>query len=583
MLTGCVLRTGLAGSSLAALLLTASCSVLDDRVATRPAPPGAKTGGTVTVAIGEPVSVDPGDAENPGGMLIASVICEPLLTLDPVTGEPEPGIVQSWATSNNNVTLRLRRGVRFHDGRELTARDVAFSLSRVARQDYASPLADRLSGVVGYEQLHDPGEVDVDETDLSRQQLSGVQAFSPTGLSISLTEPDPEFLRLLASPLASPVSMAATEDDPEGSAAEPVCAGPYRLERPYVRGQEVIRAVRFDRYYDGSAGYTRGGAGYPDTIEFRVYPDRGAETAAFAAGDVDLAHVSPRDMTAIRDTWGSQYRTSPAPTIEYLGISTSQPALQDPDVRVALSQAIDRQRLVQEVFQGGRAPATAFVPATVADLDASRACAANIPPAGDVSEALATLGPRIEALRGLPVTLYFNDDFRNRAVAEHVAGQWRAVLGLNVDLVPLEWEAYLSRGQSPGGFGGIFRLSWSSPYGGIGGFLAPLFESGRNDNLTRYSSESFDRLLEKARDENDDGEWQARYRAVANHLCDDMPMIPLTFGQDEYLVDSERIGSARDAFFDRTTGQPVLRELFVRTVAGGPPNPTSTPPEGGES
>lgn len=533
-------------------LLLAGCSG-DDGPVLKTADPGARTGDVLRVATTAPGSVDPGNVYEPVGDLVARTLCTPLLATDPETSEIVPSIVSSYivADSGMTVTLRVRDDVVFSDGTPLTAQDVAFTLSRVASAEYASTSAERLAPIDGYGEVH--GEI-ATESDLDRRRLRGVRAGDKENVQIRLVEPLSDFLRVLTSPLTAPVSQAAAQRDPAAFARQPVCVGPYALEEPFEAGDPSLRLVRSQAYTHVDSSLTAGGAAYADVVEFRFYADEAQAAAAVAAGEADVAPARPEDDAGVRSGAGA--------AIEYLGLPTGEEGFDDPRIRRAIALSLDRQALVRRVFPRTREPADGFLAATSPiddDCDA-------LPPNGDIEAARGLVGEVGADVTIAPVPFYFNDEFRNRALVDEVAEQLRAAFGVTVVPTPMTYDAFLAAGTSTTGFDGLFRFSWSVPYADVDGYLHPLFSTDRigRDNLSRFSDPDVDRALDRvAREAEDDDDRELGYARVAELLCDRMPMVPLTTSLSRWLVD-ERVGSATGEFLDGSTGQPLLRELYLR-------------------
>src|SRR3954453_4594910 len=141
----------------ASMLAATGCLQVQKDLPPRPvaAGSGATTGGTITVGIAAPISIDPAlvSTADPSGSLVVRTMCDSLLATDPVTGELRPDIASSVLLGRDGVifTVRLRRGVRFSDGSPLTAADVAAALTRVARPAVASANASMLRHVFGFQ------------------------------------------------------------------------------------------------------------------------------------------------------------------------------------------------------------------------------------------------------------------------------------------------------------------------------------------------------------------------------------------------------------------------------------------------
>lgn len=506
------------------------------------------------VGITTPGSLDPGNDYEPSGDLVLRTMCDPLIAADPRTGRLRPALAQSWVVSDHGqrLVIRLRKGATFSDGSPVTADDVVFSLSRIALADYASAAASRLEPILGFAQAH--GDVEA-KKDIDREKLAGVSALDRQSVEITLSSQKADFIRLLTSPLVSPVPRSRASS--AAFARRPVCSGPYALTADYRSGDRVIRLARVAGHQGVDSTLTRSGAGYPDSIEFHVFGTTALAAAAQRNGQVDVAPAQPRDSRAVR--------SGPGPLVEFVGFPTATgPVFDKPQVRRALALALDREALVRQVFPGTRTPATGFLPPTALPAYKQAACP-QLRPRGDLVAAQQLLRREGADLRGMRTRLYVNDDGRNVRLAQEVAAQWQRGLGLTTTLVVSDFDGYVKRGASPKGFDGPFRFSWSTPFADPDDFLFPLFSSERigRDNFSRFSDPAVDRALARqAREAEQEEDRTVEYRRVEQLLCTQLPMVPLTFSLSRWLV-SERLATA-SSYLDGTTGQPLLRELYVR-------------------
>lgn len=533
-------RVGLVVAA-AAALAAAGCTTA------RPAPvpfpaaaPDAHAGGTVTVGLGPPGSLDPSKVDGADDELVLRTMCDPLVQLDPGSGALVPAIAESWRISDagRRLVLQLRRGVRFSDGNEVTARDVMFSLSRAASRTPLKPI--RAMRVVGTHTLE-----------------------------VRLSAAGADFVTVLAEPLASPVSRRAVEQDPSGFAAKPVCAGPYELERPWHPGDATMVLRRSPHYTPVNAGYTAGGRGYADRIEFRILIGRTGELDAYQAGGLDVAFVAPTDADLAPPLDADLVR-APGPGVEYVGLPVRVPPFDRKEVRLALSLALDRQAFAAGVFDGAAAPAQGFLPPAVGDTHRPGACGDATPVRADVDRARAVLAAAGIDGRSLVLRLNVDDNFieegafDHRAVAAVLAEQWRHSLGVTVVPVGLPRPGYDALAASAEGFDGPFRLAWTPPDPSPDAYLAPLFSSASvpPDNASRFSSPTFDRLLDKARRATGTPARGAAYQELEDLACHELPVIPIDVPAVHHLVRGARVASAR-RMTDRSTGQIVLRELYL--------------------
>lgn len=551
---------------LLAVVTTSSCAALQvEKPQTfRKAADEARAGGRLVVGIPAPAGIDPGNITDASGALVSSLICEPLVALNPETGETGRGLLTSATTTGKGAVfiLTLRKELRFHDGSELTSQDVVYALSRVARHDYASATAQLLRPVLGFDVIS-KALPPTETGDATKREITGVRALSKHAVEITLSERNAEFLRVLSLPLAAPVPRRLPDRD-DSFAERPVCAGPYELVKPYRRGDATIELRRFADYYGSNDAYTRAGRGYADTIEFRLLPTREAELAAFRAGQLDVAHL-PETAAAATAVPAAQLVRADLPQVELLGLPSGDAGFADPGRRAVLSRALDRRALVEQVYGGGRAPADRFVPPGLTGGEVPEPCREAVPEQGasitDADRALLT------PLLGKEHELVVNDDFRNVTLARAVAKQWRDKLGLRVRVVGVPWSRYVPQVAGAQGARTLFRESWQPSSPSPDAVLFPLFHSRSigQDNWARFSDRDFERRLDRvARGQTEDRLRAQQYAALEGSLCQSLPLLPLTFGQEEYLVRTERVAAAGGTFAERATGGLNLREIFVR-------------------
>jgi oligopeptide transport system substrate-binding protein len=544
------------GAVLTALLLS-SCSIGGDEIPVRAAVPGATTGGTITIAIGAPATIDPGLAFEPWGRLVDSLICDALIQLDPVTGEPVPAIAESWIISRGGaqLTVKIRKGIRFHDGSTMSVDDIAFALSRVASQETGSNVAGLLRPVLGWTQIHGDDEAKTEE---AATALAGVRVVGTDAVQITLTDPRADFFRVLAHSLASPVPRKAVTRDPGAFESKPVCTGPYKLEHSWKRGDATITLVRFEGYYGGNRGYSRGGRGYADRIELRIVDP----AVSRALGKADAAPLAPGAAPA-----GLDVVAGTTPYLEYIGLPATKAPFDRREVRVALSQAINRAAIARDVYGGTREVAQGFLGPALGPLYRRDACGARAPATGDTATARRSLADAGIDLRGSEITLSTNTDFRNRELVEAVARSWREAFGVAVRIATRPWDAYLDAAASQAGLGGAFRMGFQAPYLGPDAVLAPLFASSSigRENFSRFSDPRFDRVLEReARRASSDEDLQTTYQRLEDLACEQLPVIPLLYGRSRWIVRGVRVGAASEHMVDVTTGALAVRELYLR-------------------
>jgi oligopeptide transport system substrate-binding protein len=565
------MRRGLVVAAIAALAVSAPACGVGSKL-TYPKPTEAATpGGVLTIGIVQPGSIDPGQASDADGQLVVSTMCDPLVEIDPATGTATAGLAKHIVPEEKGtgVTITLKDGLRFSDGKGVSVADVRASLSRIASDTLASPLADELRPIAGFNLVHgDVGDkVRLSEDDPARTTLLGVAQVTNTVFTVGILTEDPEYVLQLARPWTAIVPKRLALDPKFGR--RPVCVGPYRMTADWKPGDPEILLERNPFYKRPNELYTTGGRGYPDRIRFRAYADREAVYQAFVRGEVDVARLSREHLAA--PPAGARIGTAATPAMEYVGMPTSLGIYRNARVRAALSVALDRPALVQRLGRHDRVPATGVLPPTMPVPGDRPTCAplAQSPP--DLGFANELLGKAGVDLHGVEVPLYFNDDpgSGNKELMEAVGAQWQAAFGIVPKLMPLTWEQYRERGTGTLGFDGPFRLSWRSTTSAPAAFLKSQLAGSAvgSTNLTRFSSPAFDSAFNHGLEEEDDPKSRARLLGrLVDIVCGAVPFVPVWSGAESFAV-RDTVGAADGRLQRPTTGQLNVRELYVRTAA----------------
>ena len=553
-------------AALACLLAAAGCLQVQKDLPPRAvaATSDARTGGTVTVGIAAPTSIDPAlvPPADAAGTLVVHTMCDSLLGTDPVTGDVQPDLASRILVGGDGtiVTVRLRRGVRFSDGTTLSAADVVATLTRLARPEVASPLAPALRHIYGYQQLQQ-------DEQKAHGRLAGVSAPDPRTVQIALTTPDAGWVRELTTTVGTPIPRGHAKDNGFGAfSTQPVCVGPYRLSGPWRPGDSTITLVRVPGYDGGNPGDTRAGRGWADRIVFRVYADQQAAYDAYLRGEVDLAQVPTGVTDVATRRIGADLVSAPDATLGYLGLPATVPPFDDPVVRTALSMAIDRTAIVHDVYHDGRLPAQGLYPPVVGDhVWRPDACGAATPSTADVGGARTLLGSRLAALRRTTWPVYYDDEFANKALVTELTTQWRHNLGINVRRLAMNFAGYLPKAMQAPGFDGPFRLSYASASSSPSEYVGDLLTAASVDtsNATRFVDRTVEQLFAHEATTHYGPRADAAWHAIEQRFCTQLPLIPLTFN-DQVWAWRSSIGAALGHRLDRATGLPLLRECYRR-------------------
>ncbi|MGH2707732.1 MAG: peptide ABC transporter substrate-binding protein [Actinomycetota bacterium] len=524
--------------------------------------PALKPGGALNVAIVAPesvpaqgsktASIDPSRASSRSAMLVLKQICDPLVGFDPTTGALTPGAAESWtiAPDAKKITFTLRGGLKFHTGREVTASDYVFSMSRFVHPQNGSPLHFLLERVAGYREMREG----------RASELAGVRALDRRSLEVNLSEPFAELPAVLAHPAAgSAIPKEEVDKGAESFGAKPICTGPYALAGPWNPARE-IKLVRYGDYGGSSTVYAGEGVGFADQINFRIVPDIQAGYLLLQQAEVQVAEVPPpRLLEARRRPLDVDAQTNGL--VAYIGFPLRKPPFDNADFRRALAGALDRREIVEDLLGRSRRLAGGFLPPTAGSDTGESACRQTLPPTENLKSARAALTASGVNVAETNLNIHFNNGTSgNQIWLGKVAAQWKAGLGVASTLAPFprtfqEYLDFLAAGSADG----PFRLAWSVDFPSPEALLVPLFSSGALDNLTGYSNPTFDEAIRRARGAPDNKARQRAYGEAEQILCRDLPIIPMWFGLN-HVGFSSSVRSAAKGRVD-VFGDPRLREL----------------------
>lgn len=451
---------------------------------------------------------------------------EGLTDLDSATLQPVPAVAESWTVSDDKTvyTFQLRDNARWSNGDPVTAQDFVYSWKRILSPALAAEYAYMLYCMKNAKAFNEGTITDFAEV--------GVKATKDHELVVTLENPTPYFLTLHTHQSWLPVHQATIEEfgsmtdrgTPWTRAGNHVSNGAYALAE--WRPNEIIRAVPNEHYWNADAVQL-------DGIDFYPIDNLQTEERSFRAGDLHITEDIPLDKIPVYQKENPEVlRLDPYLGVYYYRVNTTVPGFQDVRVRRALSLALDRERLTQDVMKAGEVPAFHYVPPGCGDYTSPT------PLSYDPEEAkrlLAEAGyPNGEGLP--PFELLYNTSENHKRIAETVQRMWKQSLGVDVQLLNQDWKVYLASQDSLDY--DIARAAW------IGDFVDPInflecFLSYSGNNRTGYDSPEYDALIEAAYAEGDQEKRIALLREAEERILADQPIIPVYFYTRKFLMAPE--------------------------------------------
>ncbi len=451
-----------------------------------------------------PTNLDPRIGKDAQSERIDELIFDPLVKKDEHYNI-QPGVADRWEIPDPQTYIfHLHHGIRFHDGRPLTARDVKWTLDTMRDGSLAT-----VKGAAY--KLVDKVETPDDFT-----------------VKIHLTEP---FAPLLWNLTGGAFGVVPYGSDKNFGRA-PIGSGPFRFVR--MSPDTDVELVRDDSYWGEHARVSR--------LEFKIVPDTTTRALELRKGSADIAVTSltPDIVDTLRRERNLEIQEQPGSSLQYLAFNLRDPILKDVRVRQALAYAIDRRPVLHYLFRDQGRLADSVLPP---EHWAYNGDVKHYPP--DPAKANAVLDQAGYA-RGqdgirFHLTMKTSTDETTRLLAAVLQQQLRAV-GIALDIRSFEFATFFSdvmKGQFQ-----FYSLRWVGYSNQDPDIFEDAFHSAsfppRRDNRGFYSNPAVDRLLDEARQSTDQQKRKQLYAEVQRILANDLPYIDLWYF-DNVVVHTQRV------------------------------------------
>lgn len=466
---------------------------------------GSEGGDLVIATAADIVSLDPAGSNDQPSSNVQANIFETLVTYDQ-NMELQPGLAEEWEAVEDNVwEFKLREGVTFHDGSEFNAEVVKANIERILDPEVASPRAFLYEMVTEVEVVDDYTVRFVTEYPFS--PLPAHLAHNGGGM-VSLEQIEADY-------------AAMEEGEEPGSVINenPVGTGFFKFEE-WQSGQHV-RLVKNEDYWGEPAKL--------DSVTFKVVGEDLTRVAELETGDSHVSDpLSPSDVAQIEATEGVNVQQQVSTSLSYVGFNADKEPFDDPKVRQAITMAIDKDQIIEGIYDGIGTPAVGPLAPNVFGYDENVTGIEYDPERA--KELLAEAGYE----DGFSTTIWTNDQRERIDMATNIQSQLKEI-GIDAEIEVLEWGAYLE--QTANGEHDMFMLGWSTVTGDADYGLYALFHSsmeGEPGNRTFLDDPEIDELLDEARQESDEAKRQELYSEVQEKLVELAPM--LYIHHQDYLL-----------------------------------------------
>ncbi|MBY7144872.1 glutathione ABC transporter substrate-binding protein [Virgibacillus sp. NKC19-3] len=467
-------------------------------------------GGDLEIArLSDVTGLDPAGSNDVPSSDVQENIFETLVKQD-MDMELQPGLAESWEAVEDDVwEFNLREDVTFHDGSEFNADVVKANIERIMDEDVASPRA------FLYEMV-----TDIEVVDDYTVRFTTEYPFAPLPAHLAHTGGSMVGLDQIEE------DYAAMEDGEEPGSVineNPIGTGYFEFDE-WSPG-ELVRLTKNEDYWDDPA--------LLDSVTFKVVDEDLTRVAEVTTGDSHIGDpLSPSDVEQIETTDGVHVHDQASVSLSYIGFNMQKEPFDDERVRQAISMAIDKDQIIDGIYDGVGIPAIGPIPPDVFGYDEN--VSGLDYDVEQAKELLAEAGYE----DGFSTTIWTNDNRERIDAATNVQAQLEEI-GIDAEVEVMEFGAYLE--QTANGEQDMFVLGWSVATGDADYALHPLFHSdnlGEPGNRTFTENDELDALLEEGRQEGDPEAREEIYSEAQELLVDIAPM--------SYIHHQEYLYSIRD-------------------------------------
>ena len=468
---------------------------------------------------GDSVGLDPAYETDGNSFMVCDNIYEALVAYADESTALEPGLAKSWDISadGKTYTFHLQEGVKFHDGTPFNANTVVFSIGRMMKernltffgQGWDLPAQER------------PPEywvsMEMDDT------IGSIEAVDDSTVVFKLKRVEAPFLANMGMDFADIISPSAFLKNPKEFLRNPVGTGPFKFVE-WVKDDRIVLEKNAD-YWDKTGGP------YLDKLVFRSIPENSVRFLELKTGNIHICQFpNPADIEMASKDPNLILPTQPGMNVGYLSFNhTKEPWKSNVNLRKAIAHGINRQAIVDNIYQGmgqvakNPIPPTMWgyntsVPGYVYDLEMAKKYLADAGyPEG---EGLGEI-----TLWSMPVPRPYNPEGQKIGVA--MAADLKK-LGITARIVSYDWGTYLKRQREQPDDMDLFQLGWTGDNGDPDNFLAVLFDGLASSAIrTQWHNETYHDLMLKGKQTVDQAQRTKIYEDALQLMFDECPVIPV--------------------------------------------------------
>jgi peptide/nickel transport system substrate-binding protein len=521
----------LASVSLAAMMMAAVPALT-------PAMAEVKQGGEMTVTFKDDlITLDPAIGYDWKNWSVIKSVFDGLMDYKPGTTELVPDLAESYTVSDDGLTytFTLRKGVKFHNGREMTAADVKYSLERTCNPATQSPGAGYYGALKGFDDFQ-AGKA---------KELSGVQAVDDHTVKIELSRPDSTLLHLMALNFSFVVPKEVVDAEGQDFGHKPVGTGAFKVAE-WTSGQSIVLERNKDYYKQGEP--------HLDKITFQIGQEPVVNLLRLQKGEIDIPGdgIPPAKFTEVMNDpqWNKLVIVADQLQTGYVTMNVNIKPFDNVAVRQAVNMAINKERIVQ-VINNRAVPANQPLPPSMPGYDKGFKGYAY-----DVEGAKAKM-KEAGLADGFETDLYVANTDPQPRIAQAIQ-QDLAAIGIKANLKNLDQGNVIAAGGKKDGAPMIWSggMAWIADFPDPSNFYTVILGCGGavegGWNWAWYCNKDLDKRAEEANAMTNPADADKRAAAwgkIFTDLMADAPWAPV-FNEKAYVIHSARIAGPEGIFAD---------------------------------
>ena len=479
--------------------------------------------GAITIDGTQPeVGLVPANTTETGGGNVVDYMWTGLVSYPNDGSAAKNAVAESIETTDSKVyTIKLKKGLKFHDGTEVKAKNFIQAWNFSAYAPNAQQNASFFDKIEGYKDVtaEDPDGPDkpLKAPTPPKKEMSGLTQVDDYTFKVALEKPFSIFPTMLGYSAFYPLPDAFFTSTPEAFGKHPIGNGPVKFVswQPDVE----IKLTRFD-------DYTLDDKVKVKDVTVKLYQKASAAYEDLKAGNLDFQQQVPTSALA-----GGKYKTDlqdrvinvPTPSTAFISFPIYDPRFQKPELRKAISLAINRQQISDKLFNGTRKPANSWSnPLTPGSKDGNCTVCDYKP------EEAKTLLQQAGGWQG-KMEFFYNGDASHKEWMEAVAQSVHNTLGIDAVATPVPTFAVFRQNINAHKMTGPYRAAWQQDYPDVENWVGPLFVTGGSSNDGAYSNKQVDALYGEGTGAADAEAAHAKFADAVALVDKDVPSMPIYF------------------------------------------------------